>query len=412
MSTDELFQKGERIAQVGFISVAVMGFIKGLAGFGSGSISLQAQAVDSLTDLFSLSAVYLGLKLSSKPPSERFTYGYYRFESLVSLLIAVILAVTGGGVLWQSVTRIINPVRLSQPLNALLVAGLSAPILTLLYRRTQIVGKEINSQALLSQAADFKADIYSSVLVFIGVLVSWLGYPWVEGVASAVVSLIILRMGITLTWQGLLVLMDAVEKPEQLIEVKMLAQGVRGVIEATNVRMRRSGPFCFGEITIKVDQRLPVEQAHRLSNEVESKIKEVIQTMESLIVHIEPMERKDLRVVIPVAEDKGMGSKVSPHFGSSPYFLFIDLHDGEIMRWFTLTNPGRDLEKKRGKTITDLLLSENANVLLSDEVGEGPFHILRDSFVQVLHVKGGDDAQKAVEQYQANELEHHNMSKK
>ena len=91
-----IFDEGEKVTKISFIVVAVLGVIKGVIGIISGSVSLQAQAVDSLTDLVSLVAVYAGLRLSRRPPNERFSYGYYRVETLVSLLVAVVILITGG----------------------------------------------------------------------------------------------------------------------------------------------------------------------------------------------------------------------------------------------------------------------------------------------------------------------------
>jgi cation diffusion facilitator family transporter len=384
-----VFERGERVAKIGFAAVAFMGAVKGVVGWYSGSVSLLAQAVDSLTDLISLVAVFAGMRLSRRPPSERFPYGYYRVETLVSLGISVVILLTGGGMLLESWSRVRSPVPVSDPLLVALAAGLSVPALLALSGYTEGAGEEMNSQALMSQAADFKADVYGSVVVLASAGASWLGYPFLEGVAGAVISVLVVRVGAGMAWQGLLFLMDAVEDPDKLLMVKRLAEEVRGVAEATEVRLRRSGPFCFGEITIKVDERLPVEQAHRLSHEVESRVKEGAPSIESLVVHVEPGERSRHKVAVPAAMDGGLGSTVSTHFGVAPFFIFVEVGGEGAERWYTRRNPALGAEKGRGKAITDFLLDEEVTALLSDEVGEGPFHILRDSFVEVYKVAGG-----------------------
>ena len=246
MSSDDVFDKGERIAKIGFVVVAVLGVVKGVVGLMSGSVSLQAQAVDSLTDLVSLVAVYMGLRVSRRPPSDRFSYGYYRVETMVSLLVALVILATGGFMLVESAGRVADPQVISEPLMVLGAAGLSVPVLLWLGRYTKRVGEEINSQAVLSQSEDFLTDVYSSVVVLVGVVGSWMGFPVLEGVAGAVISLLILRVGLGLSWNSLLVLMDAVENPDTLMDVVRLSETVHGVVEARGVRMRRSGPFCMG----------------------------------------------------------------------------------------------------------------------------------------------------------------------
>ncbi len=400
----EIFDRGERIAKIGFAVVAVLGALKGVVGYISGSVSLQAQAVDALTDLVSLVAVYSGLRLSRRPPSERFSYGYYRVETLVSLLVALVILATGGFMIVESARRVFDPVSVSEPLIVVGTAALSIPVLLWLGRYSRRVGEEINSQAVMSQSEDFMSDVYSSGVVIVGVAGSWIGYPVTEGLAGCLISLLIIRVGLGLSWSGLLVLMDAVENPDRLIEVKQLAESVHGVVEARHVRMRRSGPFCFGEVTILVPEGLSVDKAHRLSHMVEDAVKKRISSLESLVVHIEPIERESNRVAMPINVDAGLDSIVSEHFGSAPFFIFVDVGPEGFERWYTKKNPGLELEKKRGVAVTDMLAGEETTVLLSDELGEGPFHILRDNFVGVYPIEGGISVHDAVELFSSGEL--------
>jgi len=401
---NDLFGRGEKAAKIGFLAVAIIGALKGFVGFASGSVSLLAQSLDSLKDLFSLVAVFVGMRLSRKPPSERFPYGYYRVETLASLLIAVLILLTGGEILRESILRVLKPQPISTPFYAVAVAASSIPVLFLLSRYTMMVGRKINSQALISQAADFKADIYSSTLVLVGVCASLLGYLFVEGLAGSVISLLVLKMGATLAWQGILVLMDAVVNPERMIQIKKLVEEVRGVREASRIRIRRSGPFCMGELTIGVDQRLPVEQAHRISEDVERRVKEKMPFIESFIVHIEPQEQLTLRIAIPIQEDRGLASPVTRHFGEAPYFLFVDVEERSVERWVTKRNPGLELERRRGITITDLITEEKTTTLLTSKIGEGPFHILRDTFVEIYEIIDKATADEAVNTFLEGKL--------
>ena len=133
-----------------------------------------------------------------------------------------------------------------------------------------------------------------------------MGYPILEGMAGLVISLLIIRVGLGLSWNSLLVLMDAVENPDTLMDVIRLSENVHGVVEARGVRMRRSGPFCMGEVTIRVSENLSVDKAHRLSHLVEEAVKRGVPKVESLVVHIEPVERQKNRVGLPVKSDEGL----------------------------------------------------------------------------------------------------------
>jgi cation diffusion facilitator family transporter len=106
----ELFlQRGEKIVKLSSFAVAMIGLTKGAAGFFTGSVALLAQAVDSFTDFFASVTVYLGLKFAQKKPTEKFPYGYYRAETFASLIVAIIMVLSGLEVARESITRFLQP---------------------------------------------------------------------------------------------------------------------------------------------------------------------------------------------------------------------------------------------------------------------------------------------------------------
>lgn len=403
--TVDLLDKGEKTGIKSIVIIIAIGIAKGVIGYISGSISLIAQAVDSVKDIFSLVAVILGLRISKREPSERFTYGYYKIETIVSLIVSVLILVTGGEILRESINQILNPTQLNSPYMAVGVAALSIPLLYWNYRETKKVADEINSQSMKNQASDFMVDIYSSALVLVGVVTSIVGFPSIEGFVGSIISLLTIRMGLVLTWESLLGLMDAVENPERIIQIKEIAESVNGVSEAYNIRLRNTGPFCMGELSIGVDESLPVDQAHRLSEKVEEKIRNEMPAIESITVHIEPREATSLLLAIPIEEDRGIESKVSMHLGDAPFFLFVKIEEGEIDKWFSKDNPSRALERKKGITLADMLIDEEVSTLLAPHISSVVFHVLRDHFIHVYRLESQDTARNLVSSFLSDELE-------
>ena len=89
---------------------------------------------------------------------------------------------------------------------------------------------------------------------------------------------------------------------------------------------------------------------------------------------------------------------------AATYYLFIDLGPDGMERWFTKDNPAAGLDKKRGVTVSKMLVDEGATIVLSDELGEGPFHMLRDSYIGVYPVEGGVSVKDAVDLFLSNKL--------
>ena len=76
----------------------------------------------------------------------------------------------------------------------------------------------------------------------------------------------------------------------------------------------------FGEMHVELQEGLSLEKAHVISEEVEARIKERFKDLESITVHVGLAHRKKTRIAIPVANDRGLDSSVSLHFGSVPFF--------------------------------------------------------------------------------------------
>ena len=88
MNQFQRLKKGERAAKYSTLTNLILSIIKGVFGLLSGSVALIADSINSFSDIFASFAVYIGLKLSQRKPNQKFPYGYYKAETLSSLIIA------------------------------------------------------------------------------------------------------------------------------------------------------------------------------------------------------------------------------------------------------------------------------------------------------------------------------------
>jgi predicted Fe-Mo cluster-binding NifX family protein len=99
-----------------------------------------------------------------------------------------------------------------------------------------------------------------------------------------------------------------------------------------------------------------------------------------------------------------MESKTSQHFAKSPYFILIDAHKDGLRSWFVVENPGARIERKKGIEAAHLLAQHNVDVLVTREVGEGPYHVLRDSSIQLLDLGEESNVKRVVDAFLRKEL--------
>lgn len=381
-------KKGGKAAIYSSLINLLLALVKGVIGFLSGSIALIADSIHSFSDIVASLAVYVGLKLSMRRPDEKFPYGYYKIESFASLIISVIIVITGIEIALDSYNAFLNPSTIEIPLVALFVAALSALVSFLLARYKQEIGRKIGSQALINDGKHSFIDIFSSIIVFVGILSSYMGYLRIQGISGILVALLIVYMGLKLAKDDILVLLDANMDPEKIEEIKTIAESVGGVEGVHAIKVRRSGPFVFAELHLETKKGLSVENASEITGNIKKAVKGRIKNLDSLMVQIEPFKKERLRVAVPVKNKNGLQSDISEHFARAHYILIADVVNGRIISTIVKDNPGTTLEKKKGIETAEFLEKEKVDVLVSTGVGEGPKYVLSDKSIDVMVPRG------------------------
>jgi cation diffusion facilitator family transporter len=385
-----LLKKGEKASRYSTITSAVLSIVKAMVGLYTGSVALLADAINSLSDVFASLAVYLGLKLSQKKANKQFPYGYYKAETLASLIVSALIVVAGIEILIESVKSFFAPQEIVMASHALIVVSLSAGAYYILGRYKMKIGEEIGSPALVSDGNHSLIDTASSGLVFLGIVSSIIGYPQLESIAGVIISGLILWMGIRMGRYSLLVLLDACVKPELIQKTREIAETVYGVEGVHSIKMRRSGPYAFGELHLETKGTLTVNEAHEVSEKVEKTIKEHIPEIDALHVHIEPRKGplKQAIVAVPVNEDRGLDSEISSHLGKAPYFLIARVEQDEITRWEVVKNPSIHKDRKKGVTAGEFLAENQVDAVVVQEPGKGSLYTLQAHQIQTVSPEG------------------------
>ena len=125
-------KKGEKAAKLSTIVLLLLGILKGVVSVVSGSVALLAGTIDSFSDVFSSIAVWTGLNIAKKKPTERFPYGYYKAETFALLTVSLILVVSSILIMLESFQKFFEVYVISFSDIALLAAAFSAIIYYLL----------------------------------------------------------------------------------------------------------------------------------------------------------------------------------------------------------------------------------------------------------------------------------------
>jgi len=378
------FAQGTRVAAVATVLTLLLALTKGLVGYLRHSPALTADAVHSAADTLAIFASWLGLKLAARSPTKRFPFGLYRAETLASLVVSVIILLAGVGLLIESIASLVTVQGpLHHSVTVLVVALISAALSACIFVWEERVGKRLNSQSLLANADESRADIMTSFAVFLGTGATCLGLSSVELIVTAGLSLLIIWLGLKHGRSAVFALLDASLDPDLEQRAAAIAEGVPGVLKVDQFRLRRAGPFRFGMAHIQVRKTLDVARAHEVAHMVVDAVREATPSIEMLTIHAEPFRPQVENVIVPVTDDSEEAT-VSKHFGRARFFGLATVSSRGVDEIVFITNVARREPARAGlAAIKEILKGHQVDVVLMREIGEIAFHTLRDHHVEV-----------------------------
>ncbi len=387
---EEKLKKGEMAAIKSAISIIILSLVEALIGILSGAMILISDALHNVTDSLSLFASTLGLRISRRKPTERFPYGYYKAENLAALIVSAFIIYAAIELCIEGYSRLLGLPEMKMEIEALSISIVSAIFSFFLAKYMQKIGREINSQALIANSKERFTHVFSSMVIFLVILLSYFKIPYVEGIAIIAFSILILKEGFISLKDSIFSLMDVAPSKELIEEVKKTVESIKGVEEIKEMRLRRAGPFVFGEIEIKVGKGINVEKAHGIANEIENKIKKKFEEIISITVHVEPYEKEEVKVAIPITVDKGLNSPLMEHFGRAENFIFVyvDKKNKRIKDFYVKPNPFKTQTIKAGLSVSKFLIKERIDAVITKEIGEISFHTLKSNLVEIFKAEG------------------------
>jgi cation diffusion facilitator family transporter len=276
------------------LNLFVLG-LKAVVGYWTGSLSLLADALHSVTDSANNILGLIASKFSSPHPDREHPYGHHKFEAVGALGIAAFLGIACFEILQGAVERILKgggePVKISPPELWLLLIVLGVNIFVAFYERS--VGKRVGSPILIADATHTMSDIWVTISVIGGLIGVWLGYQWLDIVLAFPVALLVFWSGWSVLRDSLPWLVDQMAiAPETIHEI---AVAVPGVINCHEIASRGVlGRQVFIEMHLIVDAP-DVETAHKITEQVESRLEERFSPVR-ILIHVEPPAYKSEQI--------------------------------------------------------------------------------------------------------------------
>ena len=277
----------KNIALTSVIAAIFLTTFKLIIGITTGSLGILSEALHSGLDLIAAVMTFFTVRVSDHPADKEHNFGHDKFENFSALVETFLLLITCAWIIYEAINRIVkHHVHIEVTVWSFVVICTSIVIDFSRSRALYRVAKKYNSQALEADALHFSTDIWSSVVVLIGLTGVLFKFFYADTIAALIVALIVLFVSYRLGKRSFDALTD--RAPEGATEsISRIMKDIPEVKGYHDLRVRESGAKKFIELNIHVDKTLNIDAAHEISHKVEDIIeKQIINS--KVMVHIEP----------------------------------------------------------------------------------------------------------------------------
>jgi len=284
----ERFRAGQRITWVSVVVNVILTAMQVVVGFLAHSMALVADAMHTLSDIVSDAFVLWANHKGTEVADADHPYGHGRFETAASLVLGLLLTVTGAGILISAAGRLPN----IENLPAVGNAALWAAIITLigkegLFRYMLRVAERLRSPMLIANAWHARADALSSLVVAAGIAGALLGFRFADALAAIIVGAMIVKAGLGFALEALRELIDTGLPAEDVERIRATLSATPGVQGLHELRTRRMAHRVFVDVHIQVDGDIPVRAGHEIGELARRRVIAAHPEVIDVLVHLD-----------------------------------------------------------------------------------------------------------------------------
>lgn len=274
------------LGMIGNLFLLVVKIIVALV-FQSGS--MLADAFNSAGDIFSSTMTFIGNKISSKPIDEDHDLGHGKAEYVFSLIISVIMILSGMVLIKNSITKLLEKETLIFSWWLIIVCIVTIVIKFSLYLYTNFLSKKYHNILIKTNSNDHLNDIFLTSANMIAIIISSFNIRYVDQIAAIILSIFIMYTYLKILIESYHVLMDRSISNEQKEEVINIIKKYPEIIDYNHFNATPIGYEYQISISIFVDGNLSTFKSHEIADNLEKDIVSSIDNIYLAVIHVNPI---------------------------------------------------------------------------------------------------------------------------
>ncbi len=280
-----------KVAIVTIVVNLILSIGKFVAGIVGNSTAMVSDAVHSASDVLSTFIVLIGARIAVKSEDRDHNYGHDKFENIASIILAMMLFATALALGYAGIQSIISATKgefVKPSYIALVAAIVSIVVKEGMYWYTIYYAKKLDSQALKADAWHHRSDAFSSVASFVGILGAILGALVLEGIATLLIAVLIIKVSYDIVKVVIKQLTDHAAPEELVSKIYKTIDEDEDVKNIDVLKTRISGSIIYVDAEIAVDSSLNIVDAHAIAERVHDKIEQDFKEVRHIAIHVNP----------------------------------------------------------------------------------------------------------------------------
>jgi len=277
-------------AAIAIAGNTVLAILKIVVGLISSSGALVGDGIDSAADVLSGVITLVVVRIVSKPADADHPWGHGRAETVSTVFLSFVIFFAGAQLIISSISNLFSDAQHVVPSATAVVVTIISIVGKILLAWSQFfLGKRADSAMIRANAKNMAGDVLSSVGVLVGLIISALtSSAYADTVIAILIGALIIKTAVGIFREANLELMDGNNDMEPYRIILRAANTVEGASNPHHARIRRVAGFWDIDFDIDVDPHCTVLDAHEIASQVEREIKQSLENVYDIMIHIEP----------------------------------------------------------------------------------------------------------------------------
>ncbi|WP_126454680.1 cation diffusion facilitator family transporter [Sulfuriflexus mobilis] len=274
-------------ALIGNLLIAITKFIA--AAF-TGSSAMLSEGIHSTVDSGNQMLMLYGLKRARLPADKHYPFGHGKEVYFWSFIVAILIFAVGAGIsIYEGILHILHPAQMEQVWINYAVLGLAILFEGVAWfiamrafnqsrgqRSTLDAVRDSKDPTLFVILFEDSAAILGLIVALLGIMLSQVtGLPWLDGLASVIIGLILGGTAIWLAYETKSLLIGESAKPEVIKGIRQLLSQHEEIEHINEVLTLHMGPeYILVTLSVDFNNAIKMGQLEALIKTITSQIKQ------------------------------------------------------------------------------------------------------------------------------------------